>query len=51
MLFRLYDALKSFYNYINKILVKKLDIILIIYLNNIFIYIENLGLDHVKAIK
>lgn len=34
--------LLDYEKYINKILVKKVDIFIIIYLNNIFIYIENL---------
>lgn len=43
MLFELSNTLTSFQDYINKILVKKFDIFVIIYLDNIFIYIENLG--------
>lgn len=39
--FGFYDILAIFQNYINKILTKKLDIIVIIYLNNILIYIKD----------
>ena len=38
-------------SYINKILVKKLDIFIIIYLNNIFIYSKNEGKEYVKAVQ
>ena len=41
MLFGLFSALASFQGYINKILVKKLDIFVIVYLDNIFIYTED----------
>ena len=41
MLFGLFNALASFQDYINKIVAKKLDIFIIIYLNNIFIYIQD----------
>ena len=38
MLFRLFNVPASFQSYINKILVKKINIIVIVYLDNIFIY-------------
>ena len=41
MLFGLFNAPLSFHNYINKILAKKLDIFVIIYLDDIFIYIKD----------
>ena len=41
MPFGLFNALTSFQGYINKILVEKLDIFVIVYLNDILIYIEN----------
>ena len=44
------NVLVTFYRYVNKILVKKLDIFVIIYLDDILIYIEDLGLSHVKVI-
>ena len=37
------NAPASFQDYINKILAKKLDIFVIIYLNDILIYIKDLG--------
>ena len=43
MLFRLSNASASFQYYINKILAKKLDIFVIVYLDNILIYTEDLG--------
>ena len=42
MPFGLSNASTSFQSYINKILAKKLNIFVIIYLNNIFIYIADL---------
>ena len=41
MLFGLSNAFASFQGYINKILAKKLNIFIIVYLNNIFIYIKD----------
>ena len=43
MPFRLSNALASFQDYINKILAKKLDVLVIVYLNDIMIYTENDG--------
>ena len=43
MLFELSNALASFQGYINKILVEKLNIFVIVYLDNILIYIEETG--------
>ena len=43
MFFRFSNILAIFKKYINKIFVKKLDIFIIIYLNNILIYIKNLN--------
>ena len=51
MFLRLSNALASFQSYINKILAKKLDIFVIIYLNNIFIYIKDLGQSHIKTVR
>ena len=50
MLFRLFNALASFQDYINKILAEKINIFVIVYLNNIFIYTDNPGQDHVKVV-
>ena len=43
MFFGLSNALASFQGYINKILVEKLDVFIIMYLDNILIYIANTG--------
>lgn len=43
MFFALSNALASFQVYINKILAKKLDIFIIMYWEDIFIYIEKQG--------
>lgn len=50
MLFRLFNAPTSFQEYINKILARKLDIFLVLYLDNIFIYTEDPGQLYLKAI-
>ena len=49
MLFKLFNILVDFQGYINKILAEKLEIFIIIYLNNIFIYIKDLSQGYVKA--
>ena len=41
MLFGLSNALATFQGYVNKILYEKLDIFIIVYLDNILIYIED----------
>ena len=51
MLFSLSNASTSFQGYINKLLAKKINIFVIIYLNNILISIKNLGPDHVTVIQ
>ena len=43
MSFQLFNALVSFQGYINKILAEKLDSFVIVYLDDIFIYIKDLG--------
>ena len=43
MSFGLSNAPASFQGYINKILAEKLDIFVIVYLDDIFIYTENPG--------
>lgn len=43
MSFSLFNVPATFQNYVNKILAKKLDIFVIIYLNTILIYIEDPG--------
>ena len=51
MPFGLSNALASFQGYINKILAKKLDIFVIMYLDDIFIYTEDQGRGHVEAVR
>ena len=41
MLFGLFNTPASFYGYLYKIIVKKLDIFAVVYLNDIWIYTEN----------
>lgn len=51
MLFGLSNTPASFQGYINKILAKKLDIFIIIYLDNILVYTKNPDQPHVTAIR
>ena len=51
MFLRLLNALASFQGYINKILAKKPNIFVIIYLDDILIYIKNLSQSYVKVVK
>ena len=51
MLFGLSNTLSTFQGYVNKILDEKLDIFVIIYLDDILIYIEDLRQPHVKAVR
>ena len=50
MPFGLTNAPTTFQDYINKILAKKLDVFIIVYLNDIFIYTENKGKEYVQAV-
>ena len=50
MLFGLTNVSASFQRFINKILAKKLDIFVIVYLDNILIYIDDDGDGHVIAV-
>ncbi len=50
MPFDLSNAPASFQGYINKILVEKLDIFVIVYLNIILVYTENAGQPHVDKV-
>ena len=50
ILFGLSNAPASFQGYINKILAEKLDIFVIVYLDDILIYIEDQGQGHVEAV-
>ena len=51
MFFGLFNALITFQDYINKILAEKLDIFVIVYLDNILIYIKDPDQLHVKAVR
>ena len=51
MPFGLSNAPASIQGYINKILVEKLDVFVIVYLDDILIYIEDAGQAHVNAIR
>lgn len=50
MLFALSNAPVSFQSYINKILPEKLDIFVIVYLDNILIYTKELGQPHMIVV-
>ena len=50
MLFGLFNALATFQGYVNKILAEKLDIFVIVYLDNILIYTKDLGQPHIKTV-
>ena len=50
MLFGLSNALAIFQGYVNKILAEKLDVFVIVYLDDILIYTEDPGQAHVKAV-
>ena len=49
--FGLSNALATFQGYFNKILAEKLDIFVIVYLDDILIYTEDLGQPHVEAMR
>ena len=50
MPFGLSNAPATFQEYVNKILAEKLDIFIIVYLDNILIYTEDPGQPHVEAV-
>ena len=50
MFFGLSNTLATFQGYVKKILAKKLDIFVIIYLNDILIYIEDINRPYIKAV-
>ena len=50
MLFGLSNALATFQGYVNKILAKKLDIFVIVYLDDILIYTKDQGQPHVEVV-
>ena len=51
MLFSLFNALATFQRYVNKILAEKLDVFIIVYLDDILISTKDLGQPHVEAIR
>ena len=51
MSFGLSNTPAIFQGYVNKILAKKLDIFIIVYLDDILIYIKNIGQSYVKAVR
>ena len=51
MPFRLSNAPTSFQGYINKILAEKLDIFIIVYLDDILIYTKDKSQGHIKAVR
>ena len=51
MSFGLFNTLASFQGYINKILAKKLNLFVIVYLDDIFIYTKDKGQSHVEAVQ
>ena len=51
MSFGLSNAPTTFQRYVNKILAEKLDIFVIVYLDDILIYIKHLGQPHVEAVR
>ena len=50
MTFGLYNTLTYFQDYINKILIEKLDVFIIVYLDNILIYTDKIDQSHIEAI-
>ena len=51
MPFGLSNAPTSFQGYINKILAEKLNILMIVYLDNILVYIKNPCQPHIEAVR
>ena len=51
ILFGLTNTSASFQGYINMILAKKLDIFVIVFLDDIFIYTEDDGGGHIAAVR
>ena len=50
MLFGLSNASATFQGYVNKILAEKLDVFIIVYLDDILIYTEDLSRPYVEAV-
>ena len=51
MLFRLSNTPKNFQDYINKILVEKLNIFVMVYLDDIFTFTEDPSQGHIKVVR
>ena len=51
MSFGLSNALATLQGYVNKILAEKLDIFVVVYLDNILIYTKSSGQPHVEAVR
>ncbi len=51
MAFGLTNAPATFWGYINKILAEKLDVFVIVYLDDILIYTKSEGKEHVQAVR
>ena len=51
MSFGLFNAPATFQGYVNKILAEKLDVFVIVYLDDILIYTEDPGQPHVDAVR
>ena len=51
MFFGLSNTLASFQSYINKILAEKLDVFVIVFINNILIYIKDESQGHVEVVQ
>ena len=50
MLFSFFHTPATFQRYINKILAEKLDVFIIVYLDDILIYIKDPGQLHIKTV-
>lgn len=48
--FSFFNALANLYCYINEIFVKKFNLLIIFYLDNIFIYAKNLGQSYMNNV-
>ena len=51
MLFGLSNAPATFQGYVNKILAEKLDIFVVVYLDDILIYTKDAGQPHIEAVR
>ena len=50
MFFGFFNTSASFQGYVNKILAEKLDVFVIMHLNDILIYTKNAGKGHVEVV-